>query len=159
MGTNGGLYKVLFLLHMLAIMGGIGSVMLNGLRMAKAKAVGGSEGTAIGVTMFEVSNVAEKLIYTIPVWGILMVLVSDGAISFGDTWIWLSIVLYVVALGISHSVLIPGGRRYNELAAVDGGPSVGSEAQALEKRIAGADMAINLLVVVLVALMIWKPGV
>lgn len=159
MGTNSGIYKVLFLLHMLSIIGGIGSVMLNGVRMTRAKAVGGAEGTAISVVTEEVSNVAEKLIYLIPVFGILMVLVSDDAISFGDTWIWLSIVLYVVALGISHSVIIPGARRYNQLAATDGGPSVGAEAQGLEKKIAGADIALNLIVVVLIALMIWKPGV
>ena len=159
MGTNSGIYKVLLLLHLLAVIGGIGTVMLNGLYAAKAKQTGGSGGTAVSVANYDVSMVAEKLIYTIPIWGILMVLVSDDAISFGDTWIWLSLVLYVVALGISHAVLVPGHRRYNELAASSGGPSVGDEAQAIEKKLAGAGMALNLLVVVLVALMIWKPGV
>jgi len=159
MGTNSGIYKLLFLLHMLAVIGGIGTVVLNGVYAAKAKAAGGSGGTAVTVANYEVSDVAEKLIYTIPIWGILMVLVSDDAIGFGDTWIWLSMLLYVVALGISHAVLIPSHRRYNELAASEGGPSAGAEAQGLEKKMAAGGTALNLIVVVLVALMIWKPGV
>ena len=158
MGTNSGIYKVLFLLHMVAVVGGLGTVVLNGVYAAKAKAAGGPAGTAVSVANYEVSGVAEKLIYTIPIWGILMVLVSDDAIGFGDTWIWLSMLLYVVALGISHAVMIPGHRRYNELASAEGGPSVGAEAQGLEKKLAGGGMALNLILVVLIALMIWKPG-
>ena len=158
MGTNSGIYKLLFLLHLIAVVGGLGTVVLNGVYAAKAKATGGQGGTAISVANYEVSGVAEKLIYTIPLWGILMVLVSDDAIEFGDTWIWLSMLLYVVAIGISHAVMIPGHRRYNELAAAEGGPSVGTEAQGLEKKLAGGGTALNLLLVVLIALMIWKPG-
>jgi uncharacterized membrane protein len=157
-GTNSGLYKILLLLHIVGIVGGIGPVVLNGLYLARAKRAGGAAGTAVSVATYEVSDVAEKVIYTIPVTGILLVLVSDGAISFGDTWIWLSIVLFVAAVGLSHAALIPGHRRYNALAAAEGGPSVGQEAKALEQRVAGAGMALNLLVVVLIALMIWKPG-
>ena len=37
----------------------------------------------------------------------LLVLVSDDAWSFGDTWIWLSMALYIVALGLSHGLLLP----------------------------------------------------
>jgi hypothetical protein len=157
-GTDSGIYKVLFLLHMLAVIGGIGTVVLNGVYAAKAKAAGGVGGTAVSVANYEVSDVAGKLIYLIPVFGILMVLVSDDAIEFSDTWIWLSMLLYVVALGISHALLIPGHRRYNALAAGEGGPSIGVEAQGLEKKMAGAGATLDIIIVILVALMIWKPG-
>ena len=158
MGTNSGLYKVLVVLHLIAVVGGIGTVCLNGIYAAKAKKAGGAGGTAVSLANYEVSSVAEKLIYLIPVFGIAAVLASDDAISMGDTWISLSLLLYVVAVGISHAVLIPGHRRYNALAAEEGGPSVGAEAQGLEKKMAAAGGTLNVLVVVLIALMVWKPG-
>lgn len=158
MGTNSGIYKLLLVLHLLAVTVGLGTVFLNGVYNARARRFGGERGTAVTVANEEVSKIAEYAIYAIPVFGILMVLTSDDAIQFGDTWIWLSLLIYVIAIGISHAVLIPGHRRYNQLAESEGGPSAGEEAQGLEKRMAAAGGTLNVLVVVLIALMVWKPG-
>jgi hypothetical protein len=77
---------------------------------------------------------------------------SDDVWSFGQTWIWLSIVLYVIALGISHGVMVPNGKKM--LA----GPSGPEEAAALGKKLAAGGMTLDLLAVVLIVLMVWKPG-
>ena len=89
-------------------------------------------------------------------------------ISFADTWIWLSIVLYVVALAISLFVVVPSMRR--AAAALDSAPTdvsgrvspaVASDAAAAKKSgyaaiSAGSGVA-SLLLVIVVILMIWKP--
>jgi uncharacterized membrane protein len=166
-GTNTGIYKMLLLLHILSIVVGIGAVMLNGLYAAQAQKRPGPAGRAVSEANETVSNIAEYVIYTIPLWGLLLVMFSDGAWELSQTWVWLSIVVYVLALGISHSVLIPGHRRINELLAemeqgpppAGGPPPQVATLEQLGKRQGAAGMAANLLVVVLIVLMIWKPGV
>jgi len=148
-----GIYKLLVVLHILSVVVGIGATMLNGLYAAKAKQAGGPAAGAIMKANFDVTMFAEKIIYLIPVFGILAVLASDDVWEFDQTWIWLSLVLYVVALGIAHGNQMPAGKKM--LA----GPSSPEEAEALGKRLAMGGMALNLLVVVIVALMVWKPGV
>jgi hypothetical protein len=110
---------------------------------------------AIGSVMqanFDVSAVAEKVIYTIPIFGLALVGMSDKVYEFGQTWVWLSLVLYLAAIGISHGVMIPNSKKM--LAGVSGP----DQAAALEQKLAAGGMTLNLLVVAIIALMIWKPG-
>ena len=174
---DGDAYKIVLTLHILTVVVGIGAVMLNGLYGAQAKARKGPEGLAIAQANFHVSKVAEKVIYLIPLFGIGLVFMSDDVYKFDQTWIWLSIVLYIVALGISHGVVIPTAKRMQVLmgelnamgpppGAAAGGPPPGAggpppqvvEMEALGKKIGAGGMALNLLTVVLIALMVFKPG-
>jgi len=150
------LYTLLKIVHIVTVVVGIGTVSLNGIYGAKAKAAGPNGGAAISRANFDVSMVAELFIYAIPVTGIAMLFANDGhGFEFADTWVWLSTLLYVVALGISHAVVIPSHRRMNEVMAA--GPPT-AEAEALEKKLAGGGTALDLLAVVIIVLMVWKPG-
>lgn len=101
------------------------------------------------------SNIAEKVIYLIPAFGILLVLASDKAIKFSNTFVWLSLVLFIGALGVSHSVLIPGHRKINARlleieqspAPVGGAPPQLAQIRALGKRQAAAGASLN----------VWSP--
>ena len=44
-----------------------------------------------------------------------LVVASDGAWKFSQTWLWLSSLLYVAAIGISHGVMRPGTKRIQDL--------------------------------------------
>jgi hypothetical protein len=166
-GTTTGIYKVLLLLHILSVVVGIGAVMLNGVYAAQAQKRPGPAGRAVSEANEAVSSIAEYVIYLIPVFGLLLVMFSGGAWKFSQTWVWLAIIVYVLAIGISHSVLIPGHRRINALLSemeqgpppAGGPPPQVATIEELGKRQAVAGMAANLLVVVLLILMIWKPGV
>ena len=149
------LYTLLKIVHIVTVVVGIGTVTLNGIYGAKAKAAGPNGGVAIAQANHDVSTVAEYFIYAIPVTGILMMLVEDYW-EWSQTWVWLSIVLYVAALGISHAVQMPSAKRMNDLMAA-GPPN--AETEALEKKLAGGGMALNLLAVVIIVLMVWKPGI
>jgi uncharacterized membrane protein len=149
------LYTFLKIVHIVTVVVGIGTVTLNGLYGAKAKEAGPNGGLAIGKANFDVSMVAEYFIYAIPVTGILMMVVEDFW-EWSQTWVWLSIVLYVAALGVSHAIQIPSARRMNELMAA-GPPN--AETEALEKKLAGGGTVLNLLAVAIIVLMVWKPGI
>lgn len=169
-GTTG--YDVVLVLHILTVIVGFGTVALNGVRGAHAKARPGPGGLAIGESSFKVSMIAEKFIYAVPLFGIGLVFMSDDAWTFEQTWIWLSILLYVIGLGVSHGVLMPAEKKMLALAgelAAAGPPPAGAaaggpppqviEMEGIEKKLAAAGTFLNLLVVVVVVLMVFKPGV
>jgi uncharacterized membrane protein len=165
--TNSGIYKTLLVLHILVAIVGLGAVMLNGIYAAQAQKRVGSGGRAVSEANYFVSSIGEKFIYAIPVFGILLVLASDKAYKFSQTWIWLSLLLYVIAIGISHSILIPGHKKINALLAeMEQGPAPAAgpapqvaELQAIGKRMAPAGAALDVFVAVFLILMVWKPGV
>ena len=172
MGVDSTAYDIVKVLHLLAVIVGFGTVALNGIRGAQAKKRPGPGGLAIGESGHVVNAVAEYFIYAVPVFGLGLVFMSDDVWSFGQLWVWLSLLLYVVGISVSHAVLIPAEKRMNVLAGelvAAGPPPAGApaggpppqvvEMEGLEKKLAAAGTFLNLLVVVLVTLMVFKPGV
>jgi hypothetical protein len=168
LGGNDALYGILLLLHILCAILGFGPLMLNGLYGAEAKKRPGPGGAAIGQANFAVSMVAEYFVYAVFVLGVLLVLVSENdVIGFGDTWVWLSMLLYLVGMGISHGVQMPSAKRMNVLAeelasgpppSGDGPPPQVAEMEALGKKLDMGGATLSVLLVVILFLMIWKPG-
>lgn len=167
MGLDSFLYKFLLMLHVLTVIVGFGGVFLNGVYGVEAQKRGGREGMAIAQANYRASVVfAEKFIYAVPILGILLVIVSDGVFGFEQAWISISFVLYLVGIGLVHAVLLPSERKMQELmgALADRPTGEGerpSEVDELERRgrlVAGVGTVLNILVVVLLILMIWKPG-
>ena len=169
MGVDSGIYKFLEVLHILAAIVGFGSVMLNGIHGAQAKKRKGSDGLAIMDSTLAVNDVSQKLIYSVFVLGLLLVLVSDGTREFSHLWISASMGLYIVAVGISHGVLQKNVKRMRtlmaELAAAGpppGGAPAGPPPQVAEmeqrgKTVAMSSMLLDLILVAILALMVWKP--
>ena len=148
-----GYRELLVVLHLIGVVAGIGGVALNGLYGAEAKKAGANGGSAIVRANYRVTEIATWFIYTIPVTGVLLVLEND-AWDFDQTWIWLSIVLYVVALGNAHGNLRPSARRMIELTAGPPGP----ETAAVGRRLAVGGTVNDLITVALLVLMVAKPG-
>lgn len=153
MGLNTGLYKLLLVLHLLTVAVGLGAVSLNALYAREARIRKGAEGLAITEANEFVSNVAGFVIYLIPVTGILLVLASDKAWKFNQTWIWLSLVLYVVALGVVHGVVRPTVNKMMAAMREMQEPTL----ERLSGTMAKAGPVLSVLMVVLIALMVWKP--
>jgi uncharacterized membrane protein len=163
-------YKLVLVLHLLSVIIGLGTVFLNAIYGVQAKNRRGPEGLAIAQANLKTTEIAQYFIYAIPVFGIALVFMSktDGVeiFKFSQTWIWLSLVLYIAALGLSHAILLPSVKRLQVLMAevIAAGPPVGgpppqaAEMEQLGKRIAPVGAILNLLVIVIVALMVFKPG-
>jgi hypothetical protein len=168
MGISGFAYKAVFLLHVLSAIVGFGGVVLNGLYGFHAKNRRGEGGLAIVETNFAVSEVCSRFIYAVPVFGFGLVGLSDGVWGFGQTWVWLSMLVYTGALGLSHGVMKPTVKRMIVLmkemvSAPVGVGSPGSAPQAAEMGQLGqtagvTGAALNFALVVVLVLMIWKPG-
>jgi uncharacterized membrane protein len=162
-GVGSGVYRMLLVVHILLVIAGLGTVVLNGLYATRARQRPGPEGRAISEANYAVSRIAEVLILGIPVSGLALVWASDGAWSLSDGWVWLSLLLFGVALAISLGVLGPSHRRANGILATleTESPDVAiraAEVERLGRVMAVSGSALNLLLVVILALMVWKPA-
>lgn len=159
-------YDFVLVLHILAVVIGLGAVFLDGVYGAQIKARRGPEGLAIAEANFLVTKLAEWFVYAIPVFGVALVFMSDDVIKFDETWVWFSLLLYIVALGLSHGMLMPAVKRMHVLMKemIEGPPPVGgpppqaAEMEKLGKRVGAVRATLNLLVVVIIVLMVFKPG-
>lgn len=171
MGIDSGIYKLLLVLHILAAVVGFGGAMLNGLYGMQAKQRRGAEGLAVvEANYFVTTKAAQPAIYLVFVFGVLLVVTSDDTWSFGDLWVSSAMGLYVLAIGLSHGVLLPNVRRMQalmgELVAMGPPPPQGVTAgpppQAVElanrgRTVGAVGAVLNLLVVAILVLMVWKP--
>ncbi len=78
--------------------------------------------------------------------GFGLVSMSDDVLSFGDTWVWVSILLWVALNAVLHVVMLPAER---QLAAGDSGAM---------KRIESVGPVLTIMVVALTFFMTVKPG-
>jgi uncharacterized membrane protein len=152
-----GVYDFVLLLHLIAVVVGFGGVLLNGLYGAQAKKRPGPGGLAIAeANFFVTTKVAEPAIYLVPLLGFALVGLSDSAWSFSQTWVTLSLVLYVIGLANARLVLVPTSAKM--IAMMQAGPPDPHKMEAAGKRLAAAGGFSHLVFTVIMILMIWKPG-
>jgi hypothetical protein len=168
--VNSSAFKVVLVLHLVTAIIGFGGVFILGFVGAASQRWRGAEGQAVFDVAQDLSQVAEYVIYAVPVFGIALLFISttngNHVYWWDQTWVSLSLVLYVAAVGFVHAVLRPNLKRMGELMrevnagppATGGPPPQVAELEARGKR-AGINGAIaNLTWVVIVILMVWKPG-
>lgn len=171
MGINSGIYKLVLVLHILTAIVGFGAVLLNGIYGQQARSRKGTEGLAISQANFLVSKIGMFFIYAVFVFGILLVVLSDKAWSFSDSWIVTAIVLYVLGIGLAHGAAFPNARRMINLqeqlvsmgpppagAGASGGPPpqvIELEERGRRAGIVGAALSLDLVLILM--LMVWGP--
>jgi hypothetical protein len=165
-----GIYKFVFLLHIASAIVGFGSTFVYPILGSVASERRGIEAVALSDGSLKSAKlVTEPFIYATAVFGLILVIITDQW-EFGQTWVWSSIILSVVAVGFSHGVHQPNLKKMNELThqlAEMGPPPEGAPAgpppQAVEMEKRGKDAARNgaildVFLLLILILMIWKPG-
>ena len=167
---NSGIYQLFLYLHILSAIIGFGGVMLNGVYAVQARQRPGREGLAIfQANEFVTLRVAEFAIYGVFVFGLITAILGDPYIKFSQAWLSIAMALYIVGIAISHAVMIPGTKKMGQLlttladgpppgAAAGGPPPEVAEVEALGRRLGMFGGILNLLVVVVLFLMVVKPG-
>lgn len=159
----GPVYDVLLIAHLLCVVGGFGYLAYGGLALTLGRRRGAALGT-LEVTQ-QVGVLAEVLVYGAFVFGVAA-LGASGRWQFAQTWVWVSMVAYLAAIGVLHGVIRSGQRDYTALArrvAASSGPIAREDAdvvriEALERRIVAGWGVFNLIVVAVLALMVIRPG-
>ena len=142
------LFKILFLGHMLSFVVAFAPAVINPIMMAKLKAQGDFE------TLPKVGGIAASngrqihlpALVALGGFGIAMVLTSDPYFGFDQAWVSLAFLNWLAILGIVLGVMLPGERK------------MGEGDMSVEKRVEVGGQVITVLTLVMLYLMIWKPG-
>lgn len=156
-------YKIVLVLHILGAIVGFGSVFLASFYYQQARARRGSEGIAVIEAYRLVGRIATYFMVAVLLLGIALVLMSDDAISFGDTWVLLSLIVFILALGMAGALLEPREKRALDLQReIETLGDANASAQTaelvrLDKQMTIMGTALNVAVVLILVFMVFKP--
>jgi len=158
MGVDSDLYKLVLVLHILAAIVGFGGMLVAGFYGDEARKRPGREGLAIAETTLKVTGaVPTAAVFAVPILGILLIFMSDDTWKFSEAWISLSFLLYFVLMGLATGIQVPAIRKMVALrSGADGAQPL--EMQALGKKVAVVGGIVNVLWVIVLFLMVFKPG-
>ena len=166
MGDDSFAYRLVFLLHLLAVIVGFGSSFVYPVMGREARVRRGVEAHALTQASLRTAKaITTSPIYLAGATGILLVIMSD-AIGFDEAWISIAFVLFIVSAVVAGALHLPNLRRMDELLGqmAGGGPPQGGpppQLAELEQRGKRAGMYGGILHLSFLALMIdmiWKPG-
>jgi hypothetical protein len=161
-----GIYKTFLVLHLVFAIVGYGALVGAGVLGARSVSRGPGEAATI-FDFIVTARWAEWVVYAVPVLGIVLVLLSDDAWKFSQAWISISFALFIIQLGVLHGAHLPNLRRMNELmkevagapVSQEGGrPPQVDELAARGKRAGLYGAILNVALIAIVVMMVWKPG-
>ncbi len=142
-----GLYKLLFLGHIISLVVAFAPAAVHPILTAQAKTDGDSELIRLaGHMAANGRRIYTPALIALGAFGILLVLQSDGFADWDQAWVMIAFTLWLVICGVVTAVIVPGERK---LAAGD---------LAAEARVALGGQIATVLLLVMLYLMIWKPG-
>jgi uncharacterized membrane protein len=145
------MFKVMLALHLVAAVFAIGPLVhaattaSRGLRQGDVAAIRTSSrmltiytAASVLVVVFGFGLMSSTSPYT-----------HEKVASFGETWIWLSLLLWLVAAALAFFLVVP---------ALDKAAEDVSTAPSLVGRVAGVGGVVGIVFVVIVFLMVYQPG-
>jgi uncharacterized membrane protein len=142
-----GLYKVLLLGHIISFLVAFAPAVISPVLAAQAKQDGETVLRAVaGHLASNGRRIHLPALVALGGFGIAMVLVSDPVWGFDQTWVGVAVLVWVVIGGVVSGIILPNERK---LAAGD---------LEAEKKVAMGGQIVTVLLLVMLYLMIWKPG-
>lgn len=150
------MFKIMLALHVLTAIFAIGPLV--GAATTASRGLRGSDAgaTANAARTLRIYAYASVLVV---IFGFSLMSAKDpdtgkATAQFGDLWIWLSVLLWVVAMGLVLGLVVPALQKAS--ATLAGGASDG--VSALVGRVAAGGGIVGLIFAVIVFLMVYRPG-
>ena len=147
------MFKIVLALHVLAAVFAIGPLVHAATTAARGIRQGDAVATASSARLLRIYSYASVVVVILGF--ALMSSTSDythkRTADIGDTWIWLSLVLWVAAIAVVFAVVLPSLGRAGELIAGEG------SASALVGRVAAAGGVVGLIFAAIIFLMVYRP--
>ncbi|MGB0114890.1 MAG: CopD family protein [Ilumatobacteraceae bacterium] len=140
-------YNVMLFLHLLSVLVAFAPAFVHPLLANQTKSLDpGSRGQVLTMLVGNGRRIYAPALIVAGLFGFAMQGMSDGVIEFGQTWFWLSVVLWLAMNGVLHGLMLPAERAV----------AAGDESASSKVDLAGA--IITLLMLVTLYLMVFKPG-
>ena len=139
-------YNLVLFLHIIAVLVSMAPAVVHPILFEMEKRRDDGDLVALGRRVAATGRIYAIAVIVAGVIGFGLVSMSDSVIEWGDTWVWLSILVWVALNGVLHGAMLPAER---ELAGGD---------RTAMARIDRIGPVLGLMVIVLVYLMTVKPG-
>jgi hypothetical protein len=154
MTPTGAAFDIVLLLHVAAVVLGLGAVVVSGVQAARVLAAGRVGPSPTLAAYFAPSvNWVGRVLYAVPVLGVVLLAISRGAYGWGDAWVQWGIGLWVAAAAGAEGLLWPSERR---IGAGLGDPAAPELRRACRRACAAAAGLVAVLVLAVV-LMVAQP--
>lgn len=141
-------YRIVLLLHILAVIVAFAPVIAHAVQTMQARSAdSASRARMLGFMAANSRRIYAPMVIVAGLLGMALIGLSGGAWSFGDPWISASFAVWFAMNGVLHAVLLPAERK---LAGGD---------DSAARRVDAGSAIITVLLIVMLVLMIWKPGV
>jgi uncharacterized membrane protein len=145
--TDDFLYQLVFLLHILSVIVAFAPAFVWPIVNVQTRKMGGQVPSRIaGLAARNTMTIHGPALVLVGFFGILMVLLSDEYYKFSQTWVSLAFLVWFGLLGVVFGGIFPAEKK---VAAGD---------EAAEKKVAMFGGIAHTLLLVMLVLMIWKPG-
>ena len=149
------MFKILLALHLLFAVFAIGPLVHAATTAARGVRTGDGAATASSARLLKIYSYASVLVVILG-FGLMSAKApwnpKEHVAEFGDTWIWLSALLWLVAVAIVLAVVVPTLDKATALIAKQ------ESVVALTGRVAAAGGVAALILAVIVFLMVYQPG-
>jgi uncharacterized membrane protein len=142
------MHKFLLALHVLTAIFAIGPLVHAATTAGRGVRRGDAAATAASARMARLYGYVSVIVVVL---GMSLVRPKWHA-EFGDTWVWLSLVLWLAAVALVLALIVPALDRATAKIAA------GEPASALTARVAAAGGAVGLIFAGVVFLMVYRPG-
>ncbi len=139
-------YKLVFLLHILAVIVAFAPAFVWPVTNAALRKEGGVGPRVATQVVRNSMMVHGPALVLAGFFGIVLVLLSDEAWEFSQMWVSLAFLVWFALLGVVFGAIVPAERK------------VAQGDEAAEKRVAMFGGISHVLLLVMLILMIWKPG-
>jgi uncharacterized membrane protein len=139
-------YNVVLFLHVVAALVAMVPAVAHPIMFELEKRRDDGDLVALARRIVPASRIYAIAVVVAGVIGVGLVSMSDDLIEWGDTWVWLAILVWVALNGVLHGAMIPAEKAL-----------AGGDRSALAK-IDRVGPALGVMVLVLIYLMTVKPG-
>lgn len=149
------MFKFLLGLHLLFAIFAIGPLVHAATTAGRAVRTGDAAAAAASARMLRIYSYASVLVV---IAGLALMSVNSPFVKgqkvgeFSDVWIWLSLLLWLVAVAIVLAVIVPALTKATALVGEQ------QSASSLTARVAAGGGIVGLIFAVIVFLMVYRPG-
>jgi uncharacterized membrane protein len=140
-------YNAVLVLHILAALAAMAPAFVHPLLARQSEALDrASRDRLIGMFGANSRRIYAPALVLTGLLGFALQGMSGGVIQFGQTWFWLAIVVWLAMNGLLHAVVLPAER------------SVAAGRSEAAVRVDRGGMVLSVLLLVMLYLMVFKPG-
>jgi uncharacterized membrane protein len=140
-------YNVVLFLHILTALTAMAPAFVHPLLSKQSEVLdSSSRGRLIGMFATNSRRIYAPALLLTGLLGFALQGMSGGVITFGQTWFWLAIAVWIAMNGVLHGLVLPAER-----AVADGRPEAAV-------RVDRGGVVLSVLLLVILYLMVFKPG-